>query len=100
VASVAGEAAIKYDARGLVEVDETVPHVATIDGDRAEFDAHDLTTRKINLELRRLVYDEGIKEVTIRNPAPSTRWAPGSSPAADHLRRQPGLLRLRDHRRA
>jgi glutamate synthase domain-containing protein 3 len=68
VASVAGESAIKYDARGLVEVDETVPHVATIDGDRAQFDAHDLTTRKINLELRRLVYDEGIKEVTIRNP--------------------------------
>ncbi len=68
MASVAGEAAIKYDARGLVEVDDTVPHVATIDGDRAEFDAHDLTTRKINLELRRLVYDEGIKEVTIRNP--------------------------------
>ena len=68
MASVAGEAATRYDARGLVEVDETVPHVATIDGDRAEFDAHDLTTRKINLELRRLVYEAGVKEVTIRNP--------------------------------
>jgi methylamine---glutamate N-methyltransferase subunit B len=61
-------AALTYDARGLVEVDGTAPGNAEIDGDRAEFDARDLTTRKINAELRRLVYEEGIADVTIRNP--------------------------------
>ena len=35
---------------------------------RATFDARDLTTRKINAELRRLVYEEGVRDVTIRNP--------------------------------
>src|SRR5579871_1734117 len=58
----------RFDARGLVELDETVPRVAQIDGDRATFDAHNLTTRQINLELRRLVYDEGVTDVTVRNP--------------------------------
>jgi len=61
-------ATLTYDARGLVEVDGTPPGNAEIDGDRAEFDARDLTTRKINAELRRLVYREGIADVTIRNP--------------------------------
>ena len=46
---------LTYDARGLVEVDGSSPDVAEIDGPRAEFDARDLTTRKINAELRRLV---------------------------------------------
>jgi methylamine---glutamate N-methyltransferase subunit B len=59
---------LTYDARGLVEVDGTPPGIAEIDGDRAEFDARDLTTRKINAELRRLVYREGVRDVTIRNP--------------------------------
>jgi len=58
----------RFDPRGLVELDETVPRVAQIDGDRATFDAHNLTTRQINLELRRLVYDEGVTDVTVRNP--------------------------------
>jgi glutamate synthase domain-containing protein 3 len=58
----------RFDARGLVELDERVPRVAEIDGDRASFDAHDLTTRQINLELRRLLYEEGVHDVTIRNP--------------------------------
>jgi glutamate synthase domain-containing protein 3 len=58
----------RFDARGLVELDETVPRIAEIDGDRASFDARELTTRQINLELRRLVYDEGIKDVTVSNP--------------------------------
>ena len=53
-----GESRITYDARGLVE----------IDGDRGQFDARDLTIRKINAELRRLVYEEGVKDVTILNP--------------------------------
>ena len=60
---------VLFDPRGLVELDETVPNVAEIDGDRAQFDAKDLTTRKINAELKRLVYELGIKEVTILNPS-------------------------------
>jgi methylamine---glutamate N-methyltransferase subunit B len=60
---------VLFDPRGLVELDDKVPNVAEIDGDSAQFDAKDLTTRKINAELRRLVYEEGIKEVTILNPS-------------------------------
>ena len=41
---------------------------AEIDGDSAVIDATDLTTRKINLELKRIVYDEGVNNVTIVNP--------------------------------
>jgi methylamine---glutamate N-methyltransferase subunit B len=63
-----GESRITYDARGLVEIDGTPPGVAEIDGDKATFDARDLTTRKINAELRRLVYEEGVTDVTISNP--------------------------------
>ncbi len=58
----------RFDPRGLVELDETVPRIAEIDGDRATFDARELTTRQINLELRRLVYELGVPEVTVRNP--------------------------------
>ena len=32
------------------------------------FDAQDLTTRKINLELRWLLYEQGITDVTVLNP--------------------------------
>jgi methylamine---glutamate N-methyltransferase subunit B len=58
-----------YDARGLVELDGTVPKIAEIDGDRAELDARELSTRKINAELRWLLYEHGVKEVTVRNPS-------------------------------
>src|SRR4051812_36330924 len=58
-----------FDPRGLVELDARVPRVSEIDGDRATFDARNLTTRRINLELRWLLYEEGVKEVTVRNPA-------------------------------
>ena len=63
-----GESRITYDARGLVEIDGTPPRVAEVDGDRAQFDARDLTIRKINAELRRLLYEEGVKDVTVLNP--------------------------------
>jgi glutamate synthase domain-containing protein 3 len=63
-----GESRITYDARGLVEIDGTPPNVAVIEDGRATFDAHDLTIRKINAELRRLVYEEGVTDVTISNP--------------------------------
>jgi glutamate synthase domain-containing protein 3 len=63
-----GESRITYDARGLVELDDTVPRVSEIDGDRATFDARELTTRKINLELRWLLYEQGVTDVTVLNP--------------------------------
>jgi methylamine---glutamate N-methyltransferase subunit B len=59
---------ISYDARGLAEPQAQPPRNATIDAGRAVFDAGELSTRQINLELRRLVYDEGIDDVTILNP--------------------------------
>jgi methylamine---glutamate N-methyltransferase subunit B len=63
-----GEGRITYDARGLSEPNAEAPRIAEIDGDRATFDARDLTTRLINLELRRLLYKEGITDVTVQNP--------------------------------
>jgi methylamine---glutamate N-methyltransferase subunit B len=68
VGAVTGGSRITYDARGLVELDDTPPRVADVDGDRATFDARGLTTRKVNLELRRLVYEEGVTDVTVLNP--------------------------------
>src|SRR5262249_56301775 len=63
---------ISYDARGLAEPDAQAPGIAKIEGEgqqrQAVFDAADLSTRQINLELRRLVYAEGITDVTIQNP--------------------------------
>ncbi len=58
----------QFDARGLVELGARVRQVAEIDGDRATLDAGPLTTRQINLELRWLLYEQGISEVTILNP--------------------------------
>src|SRR5262249_30311292 len=58
----------RYDARGLVELDEVVPKIAEIDGSKAKFDARKLTTRRINLELRWLLYERGIRDVTVLNP--------------------------------
>ena len=63
-----GERAITYDARGLAEPHAEAPRTAEIDGERATFDAHDLSTRQINLELRRLLYEEGVNDVTVLNP--------------------------------
>jgi glutamate synthase domain-containing protein 3 len=63
-----GEQRITYDARGLAEPFADVPQISEIDGDKARFDAQDLTTRTINLELRWLLYEQGVKEVEIDNP--------------------------------
>jgi len=72
---------ISYDARGLAEPVAQAPRVATVEpgenGLVAVFDAAELTTRQINLELRRLVYDEGVAEVTIRNPGAKHSLAVG-----------------------
>jgi methylamine---glutamate N-methyltransferase subunit B len=64
-----GESRVRYDARGLAEPDAAVPMVSQIEGDRAEFDAKELTTRQINLELRWLLYEHGVKDVTVLNPS-------------------------------
>jgi glutamate synthase domain-containing protein 3 len=64
-----GESRITYDARGLAEPDAAVPMVSQIDGEKAEFDAKELTTRQINLELRWLLYEQGVTEVTVHNPS-------------------------------
>jgi glutamate synthase domain-containing protein 3 len=45
-----------------------VAKVSDIDGDKAVFDAKELSTRQINLELRWLLYEQGVKEVTVLNP--------------------------------
>ncbi|MBA3252032.1 MAG: GXGXG motif-containing protein [Geodermatophilaceae bacterium] len=58
----------RVDHRGLAEPDAQAPKIATITGQSAEFDAAGLTPRLINLELRRLLYVEGVTEVTIHNP--------------------------------
>jgi glutamate synthase domain-containing protein 3 len=57
-----------FDARGLVELDARVPRVSEIDGDKATFDARHMTTRRINLELRWLLYEQGVTDVTVLNP--------------------------------
>ena len=65
---MSAETEILYDPRGLVELDDSIPKTAQIDGDKAVIDAHDMSTRKINSELRWLLYDQGVKDVTVKNP--------------------------------
>lgn len=78
MANVSGsKSGISYDARGLVEPDAEAPNTAEVDGDKARFDATDLSTRQINLELRRLIYEEGIKDVTVVNPGSKHSLAVG-----------------------
>ena len=59
---------VLYDARGLAEPKADVPKVSEIDGERARFDAEHLSTRQINKELRWLLYECGVTDVTIANP--------------------------------
>jgi methylamine---glutamate N-methyltransferase subunit B len=68
VEALAGERRITYDARGLAEPTAEVPRISEIDGTAAQFDAKSLSTREINLELRWLLYEQGIDEVTVLNP--------------------------------
>ena len=63
-----GSRRITYDARGLAEPDVEAPRTAVIDNGKASFGATELSTRQINLELRRLIYEEGITDVTVRDP--------------------------------
>ena len=66
---VSEEPTARMDERGLVELDASIPKTSKIDGERAELDARDLTTRKINAELRWLIYEQGVTDVTVLNPS-------------------------------
>jgi len=68
VDAIVGERQITYDARGLAEPFADVPKISEIDGATARFDAKSLTTRQINLELRWLLYELGVTDVTVENP--------------------------------
>ena len=97
----ADRASRDYDARGLVELDGTRPAGR---GDRRRrarvIDAASLTTRKVNLELRWLLYEQGVRDVTVHNPGALHSLGVGDpDPLPDHLRGQPRLLRVRAHRR-
>ena len=63
-----GEQRITYDARGLAEPFAEIPKDSEIADGHATFDAHDLSTRQVNLELRWLLYEQGVKDVTVLNP--------------------------------
>ena len=75
--------------------------MATIEDGKAMFDAADLSTRLINLELRWLIYEEGILDVTVQNPGAKHSIGVGILQRCRiTLRGQPGLLRRRADRRA
>ncbi len=59
----------RMDERGLVELDDSIPKAAKIDGQSAVIEAREMTTRKINAELRWLIYEQGVAEVTVRDPS-------------------------------
>ena len=50
----------KMDERGLVELDDSVAKRRRSRAARPTIEAREMTTRKINAELRWLVYEEGI----------------------------------------
>lgn len=77
VSATQGQSALRYDARGLVEPEATAPRIATTEGETAAFDTHDLSTRRANLELRRLLYEERIRDVTVHNPGAKHSLAVG-----------------------
>ena len=60
---------VRMDERGLVELDDAIPKTSKIDGRSAVVDASELTTRKINAELRWLIYEQGVTDVTVLNPS-------------------------------
>ena len=63
-----GSRQITYDARGLSEPVAEVPKISEIQGDQARFDAAKLTTRQINLELRWLLSEVRVRDITVLNP--------------------------------
>lgn len=68
MAAVGSKSGVAYDARGLVEPDAEMPENLEVDGSRARFDAADLSIRQINMALRKLIYEDGVTDVTVVNP--------------------------------
>lgn len=68
MAGVGSKSGVAYDARGLVEPDAEMPENIEVDGSRARFDAADLSIRQINMALRKLIYEDGVTDVTVVNP--------------------------------
>ena len=68
MAVVGSKSGVAYDARGLVEPDAEMPENIEVDGSRARFDAADLSIRQINMALRKLIYEDGVTDVTVVNP--------------------------------
>ena len=66
---VSAKSEVRMDERGLVELDDSIAKIARIEGERATLDAKDLTPRKINAELRWLIYEQEVKDVTVLNPS-------------------------------
>jgi methylamine---glutamate N-methyltransferase subunit B len=66
---MSAKATVQMDERGLVELDDSIPRTSKIDGETAVLDARELTTRKINAELRWLIYEQGITDITVLNPS-------------------------------
>ena len=66
--TMSGARRTTYDARGLAEPRAEIPKISEIEAGSASFDATELTTRQINLELRWLIYEQGVRDVTVRNP--------------------------------
>ena len=66
---VTQQPAPRMDARGLVELDDSIPKTSKVEDGRAVLDARELTTRKINAELRWLVYERGVRDVTVLTPS-------------------------------
>jgi methylamine---glutamate N-methyltransferase subunit B len=64
----AGERGITYDARGLVEPEAEPPRTSKIEDGRAVFDAAGWTTRTINLEIRWLLTEQEVRDITVLNP--------------------------------
>ena len=68
MAGVGSKSGVAYDARGLVEPHAEMPENIEVDEGRARFDAADLSIRQINMALRKLIYEDGIVDVTVSNP--------------------------------
>lgn len=64
----AGERRVRYDARGLAEPEAETPRISEVRDGEAVLDAAQLSTRQINLELRWLIYELGVRDVTVLNP--------------------------------
>lgn len=77
MAGVGSRSGVAYDARGLVEPQAEMPDNIEMDGTRARFDATDLSIRQINMALRKLIYNDGIVDVTVLNPASKHSLAVG-----------------------